>query len=77
VIRSQEIVIDVNGMTSAACERLVSDALGAVPGVKAARASCVERQAVVTADPVQATPEKLRAAVKDAGYEPGEMRFPE
>jgi Cu+-exporting ATPase len=77
VIRSQEIVIDVKGMTSAACERRVSDALSAVPGVAAARASRAEGQAVVTADPMKATPEKLRAAVEDAGYEPGEMRFPE
>jgi copper chaperone CopZ len=77
VIRLQEIVIDVNGMSSATCERRVSDALAAVPGVAAARASRSEGQAVVTADPMQATAEKLRAAVKEAGYEPGEMRFPE
>lgn len=64
-------------MTSAACEQRVAAALAAVSGVVAARASCAERQAVVTADATEATPERLRTAVKEAGYEPGDVRFAE
>jgi Cu+-exporting ATPase len=75
--RRQEIVIDVLGMTSANCERRVAEALAAVPGVVAATASRHEGQALVSADPATATPALLCAAISKAGYEPGEVRFPE
>ena len=75
--RIQEIVIEVTGMTCANCERHVRDALAAVPGVLSARASHPEGQAVVTGDPTTATAERLEAAVREAGYEPGEVHFPE
>ena len=73
----QEIIVEVGGMTCENCERHVTEALKRVPGVIAARASRAEGQAIVTADPRQATPERLRAAVEEEGYEPGEVRFPE
>jgi copper chaperone CopZ len=73
----QEIVIEVVGMTCEHCERHVSKALAAVPGVLEARASHSEGQAVVTGDPTIATSALLKAAVREAGYEPGELHFPE
>jgi len=75
--RAQEIVIEVEGMTCENCERHVVEALRAVPGVSNARASRSEGHALVTADTAVATPEKLRAAVEEAGYDPGDVRFPE
>ena len=75
--RAQEIVIDVTGMTCANCERHVAQALASVAGVIRAEASRAESLAIVTADPALATAEKLRAAVAEAGYEAGEVRFPE
>jgi len=74
---AQEIIIEVSGMTADIGEGHVIAALAAVPGVTAARASRSEGHAVVTADPLVATPEKLLKAIADAGYEPGEVSFPE
>ena len=75
--QAQEIIIEVAGMTEDIGEGHVIAALAGVPGVTAARASRSEGQAVVTADPLVATAEKLQKAIADAGYEPGEVRFPE
>lgn len=75
--RSQEIVIEIDGMTSAADEKAVGEALLATTGVTVATASRAERLATVTADPAVATPEKLRSVVFSAGFTPGEVRFPE
>jgi copper chaperone CopZ len=77
VTRAQEIIIEVNGMTCAHCERHVTDALSAVAGVLTVRSSHAEGRAVITADPSLATPEELRAAVREAGYEPGDVLYPE
>jgi len=75
--RAQEIVIDVEGMTCEHCEQRVEKALSAVEGVVSARASRAEKRAVVTADPGRANEEKLKAAVEQAGYRPGDVFFPE
>jgi len=77
VKRAQEVVIEIIGMTSRDCERRVAHALAAVPGVSAASASRAEAQAVVTADPAIATPQQLREAVRAAGYDAADVRFPE
>ena len=76
-MREQEIVIEVGGMTCGHCEERVAAALRRVPGVIAATASRSEGHAVVTADPTIATEDLLKNAVTDAGYEPGDVRFPE
>ncbi len=76
-MRAQELAIEVEGMTCEHCERHVRSALLAVPGVKEASASRVERRAVVTADPTVATEERLRAAIRDAGYTAGDIERPE
>jgi len=73
-MRAQEFIVEVEGMTCAHCERRVTQALLAVPGVSAARASHAERRAFITADPTSATDERLRAAITAAGYSPGEIQ---
>ncbi|HEY7994155.1 MAG: cation transporter [Candidatus Eremiobacterales bacterium] len=75
--RSQEIVIEIAGMRSAADVEIVSASLRGVAGVSDALASLTESVATVTADPTVATPAVLRAAVAAAGFTPGEVRFPE
>jgi len=75
--RAQEIIIEVGGMTCEHCEQRVTRALAAVPGVVRASVSRSEGHAVVTADPASATPEKLQESVREAGYEPGDVRFSE
>lgn len=56
----------IEGMTCAACARRVEKALGAVPGVRAARVDFAVEQAQVDAPDV--APEALAAAVAGAGY---------
>jgi copper chaperone CopZ len=77
MMRRQELIIDVKGMTCAHCEKHVAEALAAVPGVATATASKAEQHAVITADATLATEALLRAAVVAAGYEPGEIHYPE
>ena len=75
--RSQEVVVEVAGMTSDADEAAVAGALLELDGVIAATARRSEGQATVTADPTVATVEMLRGAVSAAGFVPGDVRFPE
>lgn len=75
--RSQEIVIEVEGMRSDADAATVREALRAVAGVSDAFASLPESLATITADPTVATPDMLRAAVAAAGFAPGDVFFPE
>ena len=62
--------VPVTGMTCAACEKRVTKALLAVPGVRAASVSATTGVATLTlsADP---TPEAVEAAVVKAGYQVG------
>lgn len=75
--RSQEIIIEVDGMRSDADVAMLSAALHDLAGVSAASASLAESLATVTADPTVATPDLLLAAVVAAGFTPRELRFPE
>lgn len=75
--RAQEVVVEVAGMTSAADEVAVSDALLGLRGVTGATASRSDGLATVTADPSVATAEVLRDAIAAAGFVPGDVRFPE
>ena len=75
--RSQEIVIEIAGMRSAADVELVCAALRGLAGVSQAFASFTESLATVTADPTVATREVLSSAVVAAGFTPGEVHFPE
>lgn len=75
--RSQEIIIEVVGMSSDADVAMLSATLRDLAGVSAASASIAESSAIVTADPTVATPDLLRGAVVAAGFTPGELRFPE
>lgn len=60
-------------MTCGHCEQRVAKALQRVPGVAAASANHDEGRAVVTADASVATESGLKAAIRDAGYEAGEI----
>jgi len=77
VARAQEIVIEIDDLAAGEAERRVAAALRAVPGVVSVEVSASERCAVVTADPSTATPDRLRAAISEAGQTAGEVRFPE
>lgn len=52
--------------------RRVTAALREVEGVSDAQVSLAEKRAVVTYDPARVEPAALAAAIRGAGYEPGE-----
>jgi copper chaperone CopZ len=60
--------VPVRGMHCGGCERSVSRAVQAIPGVGSARADFVAEEVEVTYDPVRTDLEAIRAAVRDAGF---------
>ncbi|WP_460007252.1 heavy-metal-associated domain-containing protein [Methanogenium cariaci] len=65
----KKIHLPVTGMVCDGCVTSVKDALESVAGVKKADVSLEKKEAEVTYDPAQATKEKLKKAVKNAGYD--------
>jgi len=65
-----EITVPVKGMTCAACERKVSKALGALPGVDHAEASAKSGRVVLTAVD-RPSDDVMNAALAKAGYSIG------
>jgi Cu+-exporting ATPase len=66
--RVQNVVLDISGMTCAACVRRVERALTKVDGVASATVNLATRQAGVGFDAGRARREDLEAAVVAAGY---------
>lgn len=64
----QTIILDVKGMTCAACPITVKTALAKVAGVHRAEVHFEKRQIVVTFDDVQTTIGLLTRATADAGF---------
>lgn len=64
----QTVVLDVPGMSCAACPITVKKALSKVEGVHKAEVDYDRRQAVVTFDDAKADVAKLTRATSDAGY---------
>jgi copper chaperone CopZ len=52
------------------CERTVSQAVEAIPGVSGTQADFVAEEVAVTFDPARTGLEAIRAAVRDAGFTP-------
>ncbi len=60
--------LKIQGMTCNHCVMRVAKALKAVPGVQDAKVDLQKAEAAVTYDESKVAPEKLSAAVVDAGY---------
>ncbi len=69
-VQSERLVIPIAGMSCASCVNTVEVALRAAEGVLDASVNLAREQATVEFVPGVATPEALRRAVRDAGYEP-------
>lgn len=63
--------ITVEGMTCGHCETRVKKAIEAIEGVQKVEVNLQNKHAVVEYDERKANLEKIKAAVKEAGYEPG------
>jgi Cu+-exporting ATPase len=70
---TQEIDLQISGMTCAMCTRAVEKALNKVPGVQTASVNLALERAHVTLN-AKVSPEVLRQAVVDAGYQASFMR---
>jgi copper chaperone len=71
---TQTVSIPVAGMHCGGCVKRITAALQAVDGVVSAETLLAEQRAVVTYSPARVAPAALTAAIRDAGYEPGEPR---
>jgi len=63
------LTLPVLGMSCAACQRHVEEALRATAGVESARVDLMAHRASVVFDTAQAAPEQLVAAIRAAGYD--------
>ncbi|MFP5235832.1 MAG: heavy metal translocating P-type ATPase [Acidobacteriota bacterium] len=66
---TESVTLPVVGMTCAACQHHVEEALRSTAGVAEARVDLMAHRARVIFDPALAPPEKLVAAIRDAGYD--------
>ncbi len=66
----ERVQFTVKGMTCDNCVNSVTKALKGVEGVRAANVSLADERAQVTYDAEKTSTEALKAAVKEAGYEP-------
>ncbi|UWZ83230.1 heavy metal translocating P-type ATPase [Occallatibacter riparius] len=66
---TESVTLPVVGMTCAACQRHVEEALRSTEGVSEARVDLMAHRAHVAFDPKVAPPEKLVAAIRQAGYD--------
>ncbi|MCC6407099.1 MAG: cation-translocating P-type ATPase [Planctomycetes bacterium] len=64
----EDLVVPIAGMTCQACAQSVERALRGVPGIAAAEVSFGSRSATLSRDPELADDERIRAAVRAAGY---------
>lgn len=62
--------IKVEGMSCMHCQLRVKKAIEEVEGVRKADVDLQKKQAVVEYEEGKANPEKIRAAIREAGYEP-------
>jgi len=65
----ESVNLPVLGMTCAACQHHVEDALRSTAGVESARVDLMAHRASVVFDPTRARPEALVEAIRGAGYD--------
>jgi P-type Cu+ transporter len=67
--QTESVTLPVLGMTCAACQHHVEEALRSTEGVESARVDLMAHRASVVFDPGLARPEKLVEAIREAGYD--------
>ncbi|MDR0915751.1 MAG: copper ion binding protein [Oscillospiraceae bacterium] len=65
----ETITIGVEGMSCSHCEITVSEAVGKLPGITSAKASRKKKQVAVKYDSALVSPDKIRAAIAETGYD--------
>nr|XP_060612475.1 copper-transporting ATPase 1 [Anolis sagrei ordinatus] len=62
-------VMDVEGMTCQSCVQSIEGVISQKPGVKSIRVSLQNRNATIEYDPAQTSPDDLRNAIEDMGFD--------
>ncbi len=65
----QTVILNVDGMICSGCVESITRLLKAVDGVVSAAVSLENRNATVVFDETRTTPDVLREAVEDGGYD--------
>ena len=66
---TEQVTLNVDGMTCAGCQAHVQEALAGKAGVTEASVNLLMKRAAVTFDPSVVSPEALVEAVRESGYE--------
>ena len=66
---TEQVTLNVDGMTCAGCQAHVQEALAGKPGVTEASVNLLMKRAAVSFDPTVISPEALVEAVRESGYE--------
>lgn len=67
--KKETIVLTVEGMSCGHCRQRVEDGLKALKGVKEAMVSLEQKQATVTYLPGKITPDEMKRAIRELGFE--------
>ena len=65
----EKIVLPVKGMVCGECEIAVNRAVRKLSGIKKVKSSRWKKQTLVEYDPAEVTPEQIRGAINETGYE--------
>lgn len=65
----EKILLPVEGMTCGHCESAIQDAVRKLPGIKKVKASKHKKEAAVEYDPSLTSPEQIKKAINDTGYQ--------
>jgi copper chaperone len=65
---SDELTLDVTGMTCTGCENAVSRAVSMIEGVSNVRPSHAHNRVIVTFDPAKTNRQAIARAIETAGY---------
>ncbi|XP_021009003.1 copper-transporting ATPase 1 isoform X1 [Mus caroli] len=76
---TQEAVININGMTCNSCVQSIEGVISKKPGVKSIHVSLANSTGTIEYDPLLTSPETLREAIEDMGFDaalPADMKEP-
>ena len=62
-------VLNIEGMSCEHCAKAVTNAVGALPGVKSVSVDLPGKKATVEYDPDQSPLDKIKLEIEDQGYE--------
>lgn len=64
-----ELILNVEGMSCSHCEHAIKTAVGALDGVDSVAVDLKGKKVTTSYDPGRVTPEQIKAAIEDQGYD--------